>query len=269
MAVSSGDHVVAIPCFNDTTKLGDVIRGAQQYFRIDRIVVVDDGSVPPLQDSDVCGAVLLRHEENRGLSAAVNTAVRFALTMGADGLIKVDADGQMDSDALPRFRAALNAGYEVVLGTFDPKQTPASVRFVDGLFRFFFWLGTGSRVPTLLAEYRAYGPGALRVLANGTSIPGWASPLTLFDLRGLRSFTVSRCVRFFEKHVFPTTGMLQLRVMFIRCLLRHGSVRAMAAAPIAAAVLFAHMGCVLAGRAVEKKAVRIQASVRAIFSVRR
>ncbi len=266
---SSGDHVVAIPCFNDTAQLGDVIRGAQRYFRINRIVVVDDGSVPPLRRSEVCGAVLLRHEENRGLSAAVNTAVRYALYTGADGLIKMDADGQMDCEALPRFRTALNEGYEFVLGTFDPTQTPVSVRFIDGLFRLLFWLGTGRHVPTILAEYRAYGPGALRVLASNTSIPCWASPMTLFDLRGLRSFTVDRCVRFFEKHEFPTAGMLQLRVMFVRYLVREGSLRAIASVPVAAATLFAHMGCVLAGRAVEKEVARIGGFVRARFSVRR
>jgi hypothetical protein len=143
------------------------------------------------------------------------------------------------------------------------------VRFIDWLFRLLFWLGTGRRVPTVLAEYRAYGQGALRILANDTSIPGWASPLTLFDLCGLRSITVDRCVRFFEKHEFPTTGMLQLRVMFIRYLVREGSLRAVAAIPIAVAALFAHMGCVLAGRAVGKETARIHGFVRARFSVHR
>jgi glycosyltransferase involved in cell wall biosynthesis len=124
VTASWGDHVVAIPCFNDTTQVRDVIRGAQRFFGTNRIVVVDDGSVPPLRPSDVCGAVLLRHEENRGLSAAVKTAVRYALATSAHGLIKMDADGQMDSEALPRFRAALNEGYELVLGTFDRRKPP-------------------------------------------------------------------------------------------------------------------------------------------------
>jgi glycosyltransferase involved in cell wall biosynthesis len=90
--------------------VGEVVRGALQHVAADRIVVVDDGSVPPVQPADVCGALLLRHARNRGLSAAIATAAQHALTIGADGLIKLDADGQMDTEALPRFRAALDQG---------------------------------------------------------------------------------------------------------------------------------------------------------------
>jgi glycosyltransferase involved in cell wall biosynthesis len=260
---SRGDHLVAIPCFNDRTHLGDVISGARRYFAVERIVVVDDGSVPPLRPDEVCGAVLLHHERNRGLSAAVCTAARYALAIDADGLIKLDADGQMDTEALPRFRAALDEGHECVLGTFDPTQTPVSVRFIDGLFRLLLWLGTGRHVPTVLAEYRAYGPSALRVLASDASIPGWASPLTLLELRWLRWCTVDHCVRFFEKHEFPAAGMLQLRLVFLRYLVRENSLRAAAAVPIAAAALFMHMGCLLVGRVVRKGAARILGFVRA------
>jgi glycosyltransferase involved in cell wall biosynthesis len=265
VTASRGDHLLAIPCFNHRTQLGDIITGARRYFAVERIIVVDDGSVPPLRREEVCGAVLLRHEHNCGLSAAVGTAARYALAINADGLIKLDADGQMDTEALPRFRAALDEGYQFVLGTFDPARTPASERFADGLFCLLFWLATGCRVPTVVAEYRAYGPNGLRVLASDTSIPAWASPLTLFDLRRLPWCTVNHCVRFFSKREFPRAGMLELRVMFIRYLVREKSLRAGALVPIAAAALFAHMGCLLVGRAVRKESARIREFVLARF----
>jgi len=192
VAVHPGDHLVAIPCFNHQKEVGEVVRGALRYVPADWIAVVDDGSVPPLQPADVCGALLLRHEQHRGLSAAIATAVRHALTIGADGLIKLDADGQMDTEALPCFRAALDEGYELVLGTFDPALTPSLELFADGLFRLLFRLGTGCSVPNVLADYRAYGPDALRVLGAETTTPPWALPLASSASSGRRRCSRSR-----------------------------------------------------------------------------
>lgn len=255
--MQAGVPFVAIPCFQDQETVTKVVCGVLRFVDVGRVVVVDDGSDPPVRSADVGGVLVLRHDTNRGLSAAMATAVRYVLDAGASGLVKLDADGQMDTDALPRFLDALAQGYEVVLGTFDPARTPWSEWFADELFRRLFWLGTGSQVPTVLADYRAYGPRALELLA-AESLPPWAFPLTLFPLRCLRRCCVERCIGFLAHRDFSPAGMLQLRLTFLGYLARERSLRGRAAAPVAAAALFAHMGAVLVARWLRPNRVRLR-----------
>jgi hypothetical protein len=71
----------------------------------------------------------------------------------------------MDTEALPRFRAALDQGYELVLGTFDPALTPSLELFADGLIRLLFRLhglfrpNRSGRLPRLRAGCTASSGG--------------------------------------------------------------------------------------------------------------
>ncbi|HEX6099548.1 MAG TPA: glycosyltransferase family 2 protein [Thermoanaerobaculia bacterium] len=93
-------HVAAvIPAFNVAAELGDVLRQMPMVFKT--VIVVDDGS------RDTTAAVveryaqldprilLLRHESNQGVGAAVITGFAKALESGADIVVKIDGDGQM------------------------------------------------------------------------------------------------------------------------------------------------------------------------------
>lgn len=54
--------------------------------------------------------VVLKHEVNQGVGGAVLTGYRHAIESGADIIVKVDGDGQMDLALLPRFVAPIAAG---------------------------------------------------------------------------------------------------------------------------------------------------------------
>ncbi len=93
-------HVAAvIPAFNVAAELGDVLRQMPLLFRT--IVVVDDAS----RDETAAVAerysqldpriLLVRHEANRGVGAAMTTGFAKALESGADVVVKIDGDGQM------------------------------------------------------------------------------------------------------------------------------------------------------------------------------
>lgn len=82
----------------------------------ERIYAVDDacpegsGKLIEAQCSDR-RVVVIRHETNQGVGAAVISGYRQALVDGMDVVVKIDGDGQMDPALLPRFVAPLLEGH--------------------------------------------------------------------------------------------------------------------------------------------------------------
>jgi glycosyltransferase involved in cell wall biosynthesis len=96
--------VVVAPCYEVAAHLPEVILSLPDF--VDHVVVVDDGSsdrpglaMEQLRDRRV---VVIRHESNRGLARAMETGFRKALELGADIVVKVDGDGQMDPGQMSR-----------------------------------------------------------------------------------------------------------------------------------------------------------------------
>lgn len=104
---------VVIPCFRVKAQLLDVIAavGPETW----RIYVVDDacpeGSGAHVETN--CRdprVVVLRHAVNQGVGGAVLSGYARALDDGADILVKIDGDGQMDPALLPAFVAPILRG---------------------------------------------------------------------------------------------------------------------------------------------------------------
>jgi dolichol-phosphate mannosyltransferase len=93
-------HVAAvIPAFNVAAELGEVLRQMPMLFKT--VIVVDDGSRDATAEvAERCAQsdsriLLLRHQTNQGVGAAVITGFKTALEAGADVIVKIDGDGQM------------------------------------------------------------------------------------------------------------------------------------------------------------------------------
>ena len=234
----SGVVVVALPCFNDASTLKTLIPEIRRIVPNAWVVVVDDGSEPPIKvaDGDV---TVLRHSKNRGLSAAMRTAARFALSIDARGMIKIDADGEMNPCHLPRFVNALDRGADAVIGTFLKEQTPWPILWDDWLFSRCFWLVTRRHPGSVLAEYRGFSRHALEHLSRFEG-ERYASPLNLFALRQLRWEPLTGVVAPRGYRRFPLQGMVQLRMHFLREVLRFPSVVTRCLLPVLAFVLLMH-----------------------------
>ncbi len=104
---------VVIPAYKVAAHIAEVI--ARVPKEVWRIYVVDDhcphGSgnhvAENCHDSRI---VVLRHVENQGVGGAVMTGYEAALKDGADVIVKIDGDGQMDPGLINRFVAPILSG---------------------------------------------------------------------------------------------------------------------------------------------------------------
>jgi glycosyltransferase involved in cell wall biosynthesis len=95
-----------VPCFNEETQIAGVV--ATMPTEVDAILVVDDASTDRtaavLAECAAKNArvVLLRHEKNQGVGAAIATGYKYARDHGFDIAVVMAGDGQMDpKDFLP------------------------------------------------------------------------------------------------------------------------------------------------------------------------
>ncbi|MDD5410517.1 MAG: glycosyltransferase family 2 protein [Methylobacter sp.] len=104
---------VVIPCYRVTNHVLNVIEkiGAE----VSVIFAVDDccpdGSGEFISKNCIDPRVLvIRNQQNQGVGGAVLTGYRAAIESGADVIVKVDGDGQMDPSLIPAFVAPIIAG---------------------------------------------------------------------------------------------------------------------------------------------------------------
>jgi glycosyltransferase involved in cell wall biosynthesis len=104
--------IVVIPAFQAEKQITDVLRGIPKF--VSAIVVIDDCSpdhtselVTGCDDSRIH---LVRHERNQGVGGAVLSGYRKALELGAEIIVKMDSDDQMDPAYLIPLIAPILAG---------------------------------------------------------------------------------------------------------------------------------------------------------------
>lgn len=106
-----------IPAKDAAATVGEVVSGLRRAIPGIQVIVVDDGSADATSEvARACGAIVVRHDENRGKGAALESGYDEALRRGAEAVLTLDADGQHDPTAAPALLAAL-AGADFVIGS--------------------------------------------------------------------------------------------------------------------------------------------------------
>ncbi|HEU4746760.1 MAG TPA: glycosyltransferase family 2 protein, partial [Anaerolineales bacterium] len=103
-----------IPCYRVERDIQSVLQTVPPY--INHIIAVDDAS--PDSTADLVAAfakedqriLLIRHPSNQGVGGAMVTGYRKALELEAQVVVKIDGDGQMDMDHLPKLLEPLIEG---------------------------------------------------------------------------------------------------------------------------------------------------------------
>lgn len=103
-----------IPAYRVENDIAEVLRGLPRFIKF--IIVVDDASPGSTADLVASAAkkdrriTLIRHSQNLGVGGAMVTGFRKALELGAQIVIKLDGDGQMDPVYIPELIAPLLEG---------------------------------------------------------------------------------------------------------------------------------------------------------------
>ena len=106
--------IAAIPCYRTERYVRDVVSRAKKY--VDQVIVVDDGSDDGTGEmAREAGALVIRHEKNRGKGAAMKTAVQNS---DADIVVFLDSDGQHNPDEIPELIEPIIQGRaDLVIGS--------------------------------------------------------------------------------------------------------------------------------------------------------
>ena len=109
--------LVAMPAYNEERYIGSVILKARQY--ADEVIVLDDGSTDDTSEiARLAGATVIRHEENKGYGAAVQSLLAEAKKKNPDILILLDADSQHNPDEIPSLiKPIISEGSDLVVGS--------------------------------------------------------------------------------------------------------------------------------------------------------
>lgn len=101
------DICILLPGYNEEKMIGQVISKARKV--INDVIVVDDGSTDDTyQIAKSAGAIVIRHEVNKGKGAALKTGFQYALEHNYQAVITMDSDGQHDVNDIPNFLNALS-----------------------------------------------------------------------------------------------------------------------------------------------------------------
>jgi glycosyltransferase involved in cell wall biosynthesis len=105
-----------IAAFNEEAHVAEVVRGTLPF--ASPVIVVDDGSADrTAARARDAGAIVIRHEQNRGKGWAIRTGLEYALTQDCSHVLFLDADLQHDPAEIPLLLARAEQGRgEFVIG---------------------------------------------------------------------------------------------------------------------------------------------------------
>ncbi|MGC8786381.1 MAG: glycosyltransferase family 2 protein [Anaerolineae bacterium] len=185
--VPSPKIVAIIPAYNEERFIGSVVLQSRKY--VDAVIVVDDGSSDATAEiAEAAGAIVIRHPQNLGKGAALNTGFREARKLLPQAVVILDADGQHQARDIPLVvQPVLNGEADMAVGS----------RFLD----------IRSPVPRL----RALGMHALTLASNlgsGVSVCDSQTGFRAFSKEALaniafraRGFSVESEMQFLAKEL--------------------------------------------------------------------
>jgi len=159
---------VIVPAYNEVENLPETLRQMPRAHIPDmRIIVVDDGSIDGTAEAARLGGadVVVRHEHNRGLGAALRSGLETAREMDARAAVYIDADGEYPPSQIPELIAPIEAGEaDYVLGSryLGSRDGQAFTRLIANyLFTALLCVASGRVITDGQTGFRAFSRNAL------------------------------------------------------------------------------------------------------------
>ena len=164
--------IAVMPAFNEAETIAGVLE--RLYPLVDRLVIVDDGSVDRTREvvfewlAAKPHAQLISFNKNRGMSAAYYEAFQHLGRMVAlgqvdedDVVLTVDADGQHDPASLDLLLKPIREGADAVIARRDFRLYPLYKRVGNWIMSAWASLWSGRRFQDVESGYRAFKVGPL------------------------------------------------------------------------------------------------------------
>jgi len=153
--------VAAIPCYNEEAFIGDIVQQVRRY--VDEVIVVDDGSRDATAAAArAAGAIVLKHETNKGYGEAIGSCFKAARDLDADILVTLDGDKQHTASEIPavvepvvRGEADLAIGSRF-LSPDHQKDMPRYRRLGIKIITWLLNVGSKTKVSDSQSGFRAY-----------------------------------------------------------------------------------------------------------------
>jgi glycosyltransferase involved in cell wall biosynthesis len=166
--------LAGIPAYNEARYIGSIVLQAKQH--VDEVVVVDDGSTDnTARIAELAGATVIRHDDNRGYGAAIQSILSEAKKRNADVLVLLDADAQHDPNEIPTLIKPISEGFDVVIGSREAQKdkTPRYRRIGKQVIFRSTRLASKTNISDSECGFRAFSQKAMSELdlkANGMAV---------------------------------------------------------------------------------------------------
>lgn len=157
--------LAGIPAYNEATYIGSVVLQTRQY--VNEVFVVDDGSTDnTARVAELAGATVIRHAENRGKGAAIQSIVAEAKKRNPDVLVFLDADSQHNPNEIPILIKPISEGFDLVIGSREAQndKTPRYRRIGKKVISHSTRLASKANIFDSESGFRALSPKAINEL---------------------------------------------------------------------------------------------------------
>ncbi|RMB57415.1 glycosyltransferase family 2 protein [Dokdonia sinensis] len=161
--------LVYMPALNEATTIVEVIQSitSLENLGVLKVLVVDDGSDDNTsQLAQKAGAMIIKHQSNKGVGAAFQTAIGFAIDNDYGTFVSIDADGQFKSSEIQKLIEPIkNKLSDFVLGIRFENGRPLNMskvkyygnKLVNGIISKI----SGNKILDASCGFRAYSSEAL------------------------------------------------------------------------------------------------------------
>jgi glycosyltransferase involved in cell wall biosynthesis len=187
--------LAAMSAYNESGRIGPVIRGVRAVMPEADVAVINDASTDATAAEAVAaGAMVLPHAVNMGYGASLETAFLFAVRHGYDTVVQMDSDGQHLPEEVPAIVAPLLRGEaDIVIGSryggrAATLRTPPLRRAGQVFFSAVLFVLTRRWFTDPTSGFQALNGRALQLFASGVFPCDYpdADVLLMAHLAGLR-----------------------------------------------------------------------------------